>query len=451
MQSVRTADRAPDVTQNGRSLDEPALTFIYRPFFLSGLAAVLTAGCLLGAVALLGIAANRSYTSEGWLPYILAHANSQLFGWVGFFVMGFALQQHKPSVRWLTLFYRLAYTSLALVAIGIVLRFFAEALIAENPEVWMPVGILSAVSQAIGVTLFITNIVVTRHRTGKGLTWQTLLVFTSLLWFVLVAWVEPIYFPRSHQSGTAGILFVAQYFPPYREAQFLGFVTMMIFGVALAKMHECFGAKEPSRTLGLWGYGLWQAGLLVRMIGWVNQFQDGFEGIWRTLYQASGVALFAGAALLVLATRMFESVQPSFPSQKFIRGAFAWLCVAGALMVLEPFHLRAIGEPFSHAFTGAIRHAVTVGFISQMIVGVGMHVVARMNDLPPERESALWVTFVLLNVGNAARVFFEIVTDYAAAAFLPMGVTGVLELIALAWWGAYLVRVMVPRCAPSFG
>jgi hypothetical protein len=80
-----------------------------------------------------------------------------------------------------------------------------------------------------------------------------------------------------------------------------------------------------------------------------------------------------------------------------------------------------------------------------------MHVVARMNDLPPEREPALWATFVLLNVGNAARVFFEIVTDYTAAAFLPMGVTGVLELVALAWWGAHLIRVMVPRFAPSVG
>jgi len=420
---------------------------IYRPFFLAGVFTVLTAGCLLGAVALAGIALNASYTTGAWMPYILAHANSQLYGWVGFFVMGFALQQHAPSQAMARLFHRLAYASLILMGVGIAVRFVAEPLVAVDRSIWIPVGVASCLAQVVAVLLFIFNIGNTRHRTGGGVTWQTLLVFTALAWFVAVALAEPFLFAGSHAGGRQGILFVAEWFPPYREAQFLGFVTMMIFGVALVKMNSCFGAREASKRLGLLGFALWNGGLLLRMGGWVLAFGNDLDAASRLPYHFSGVLLLAGAVALVAASRMFEPLQERFPSQKFIRAAFSWLLIGAALTALEPLHLALIGEPFSHAYTGAIRHAITVGFISQMIIGVGMHVVARMNDVPPSLERPLWATFWLLNVGNAARVGLEIATDYSNAAFLSMGVTGFVELLGLSLWAAYVVRIML-RGAP---
>lgn len=420
---------------------------IYRPFFLAGVFTVLTAGCLLGAVALAGIALNASYTTGAWMPYILAHANSQLYGWVGFFVMGFALQQHAPSQARARLFHRLAYASLILMGMGIAVRFVAEPLVAVDRSIWIPVGVASCLAQVVAVLLFIFNIGYTRHRTGAGVTWQTLFVFTALAWFVAVAFAEPFLFAGSHAEGRHGVLFVAEWFPPYREAQFLGFVTMMIFGVALVKMNSCFGAREASKSLGLLGFALWNGGLLLRMGGWVHAFGNDLDAASRLPYHFSGVLLLAGAVALVAASRMFEPLQERFPSQKFIRTAFSWLLIGAALGAFEPLHLALIGEPFSHAYTGAIRHAITVGFISQMIIGVGMHVVARMNDVPPSLERPLWATFWLLNMGNAARVGLEIATDYSSAAFLPMGVTGFVELVGLSLWAAYVVRIML-RGAP---
>jgi hypothetical protein len=425
------------------SPSEKATVNIYRPFFLAGVFTVLTAGCLLGAVALLGIAVNASYTVGAWAPYILAHANSQLYGWVGFFVMGFALQQHAPSQLRARLFHRLAYASLMLMGGGIAVRFLAEPLVAVDRSTWVPIGVGACLAQAAAVLLFIFNIGYTRHRTGDGLTWPTLFVFTALAWFVAVAVAEPFMFLGSHAEGQARVVFVAQWFPPYREAQFLGFVTMMIFGVALVKMNSCFGARESSKPLGLLGYALWNSGIVLRAGGWVFAFSEGLNAASRAPYHIGGGLLLAGAVALVAASRMFEPLKVTFSSQKFIRAAFSWLLVGTVLMALEPFHLSLIGEPFSHAYTGAIRHAITVGFISQMIVGVGMHVVARMNDVPPSLEKPLWTTFVLLNLGNAARVGLEIATDYSPAAFLPMGVTGVVELLGLSIWAAYVVRIML--------
>jgi hypothetical protein len=108
--------------------------------------------------------------------------------------------------------------------------------------------------------------------------------------------------------------------------------------------------------------------------------------------------------------------------------------VAGILVALEPLHLALIGQPFSHAYTGGIRHAVTVGFISQMIVGVGLHVAHRQASIPDRAQPALWSTFILLNLGNFWRVAFEVATDYTPGAFLPMGFTGFVELTGLAIW-----------------
>ena len=123
----------------------------------------------------------------------------------------------------------------------------------------------------------------------------------------------------------------------------------------------------------------------------------------------------------------------------------AWLLIAGALLILEPLHLAAIGQPFSHAYIGAVRHAVTVGFISQMILGVGMHVIANMNDIPRSMQPRLWSVFALLNAGNLMRVGLEIGTDYSARSFLPMGFTGFVELLALFIWAAHVLRPMLAR------
>lgn len=426
--------------------DDRASTEIYKPFFIAGILSVLTAGCTLGAIALLGIALKGSYTADVWTPYVLAHANSQLYGWVGFFIIGFALQQHAPTRAKVKLFHTLAYWSLGLMAVGIGLRFAAEPLAKVDASVWVPIGIFSCVLQFVAVALFITNTQVTRHRTGEPLSWQGQIVLTSLAWMLIVSAAEPFYFANAHQADpVSGILFVAQYFPPYRDAQFLGFVTMMIFGVGLTKLNSCFGAKAAFEPLARAALVLWNIGLVARMLGWVSYFRAEMQPGANGLYTFGSVVLAASAVMFVVSTRIFEKLDSKLPAHKFIRGAMAWLLISGALILLEPLHLSLIGMPFSHAFGGAIRHAVTVGFISQMILGVGMHVVARMNDLTETAQKSLWIVFVLVNVGNTGRVALEIATDYSRSSFMPMGVTGFIELTGLAIWAWYVAKPMLRR------
>lgn len=423
-------------------IDPAAETSIFKPFFLSGIATVLTAGCLLGALALLGISIQGNYASPDWAPYILAHANAQFYGWVGLFVMGFALQRHSPRQSKLKMFYTLAYTSLGLILLGTTIRFIAEPLSTSHQTLGLCLGIFASLCQMFAVLLFLVNTETTRHRGIGPLTWPSLFVFAALFWWTLVSGLEPFFFYWSHSgSPISNVFFIAEWFPAYRDAQFLGFVLTMIFGVAFVKLPEWFGFRSPHSLLAIYAFTLWSGGVIVRMAGWVLYFRHGFNPHSFGLYFAGGLLLAIGAICIVIASRVFEPVSYAMRSQKFIRGAFFWLVVSGMLLVLEPFHLSITSQQFSHPFLGAIRHAITVGVISQMIIGVSMHLVALKSHLDPKKLPSLWIVFWLINLGNFGRVACEISSDYTKFAFSIMPITGFLEVAGVIIWA---VMVFAP-------
>lgn len=169
-----------------------------------------------------------------------------------------------------------------------------------------------------------------------------------------------------------------------------------------------------------------------------------------------------GAAIILLIAavgsfrqyRLFRSIKDSKidRSLKFIRAAYVWFIVATAMLVLVPVYnllvyqpLTGARIPFSHAFFGAYRHALTVGFITMMIIGVSNKVAMTFSALETQRANSLWATFLLLNFGNAARILTEIATDFTPAAYLLTAMTGFIELFGLALWGYELVRNMYVR------
>lgn len=78
-----------------------------------------------------------------------------------------------------------------------------------------------------------------------------------------------------------------------------------------------------------------------------------------------------------------------------------------------------------------------------MILGVSSRVVPILAGLDGSRLTSLWGPFLLLNLGNAGRVTLQVLTDWSPKTAYPLvGFTGFIELIALAWWGTHLWRVM---------
>jgi len=70
-------------------------------------------------------------------------------------------------------------------------------------------------------------------------------------------------------------------------------------------------------------------------------------------------------------------------------------------------------------------------------------VVPILAGVDSKRISSLWGPFILFNLGCGGRVVLQILTDFIPNAAYPLvGVTGFIEVSALAWWGVELWHTM---------
>src|SRR5690606_638865 len=93
---------------------------------------------------------------------------------------------------------------------------------------------------------------------------------------------------------------------------------------------------------------------------------------------APWLMLPTGAAILIAGWRPRRSTRlhrVCDPARKFVIAAVDWLCNSFGLLHSMPLYLVADEAASSHAYHGSIRHAITVGFISMMIVGRGSKLV----------------------------------------------------------------------------
>ncbi|HSQ19635.1 MAG TPA: DUF1858 domain-containing protein [Blastocatellia bacterium] len=428
---------------------EPSIAdTIYRPFFRAGLATVLTLGCVWGAINLftIGVSQNFSTISYSW---ILAHGHAMVFGFVGFFIMGFAYQafpRFKHTSLWRP---RLAFASLPLMVVGIALQTLAHLIVPSSAA--MPLEVIAATIQLASVVIFGLAIVNTARQANKPEVYDRF-VYAALVWFVIAAITNPIIFKLFELPGSREqLLFnLATFNIPYRDVQLLGIAIVMILGVSLRFLPHAYGLREPSRAWRnflFWGVN----GALV--VGAIS-FIAGMAGHNHWLLALQWLSTIVLLAIALGTPRQFRLFGPVPENErdrglKFIRAAYIWFIVATAMLVLVPLYnfgiympLTGSNVPFSHAFFGAYRHAITVGFIMMMIVGVSSKVVPTLSGVDVRRAASLWPTFVLLNLGNTMRVTFQIATDFTPSAFPIMGVSGFIEVVGLTLWAYELMRNM---------
>lgn len=421
---------------------------IYRPFFIAGIATVLTLGCVWGAINLLAIGLNQNFSTISY-SWILAHGHAMVFGFVGFFIMGFACQvfpRFKQTTLWRP---GLAVASLPLMVGGIALQTVAHLIVPSTAA--MPLEMIAATAQLASVIIFGLAIVNTARRANKPEVYDRF-VYAALVWFVIAAIANPIIFKLFELPGSRDALLfnLATFNIPYRDVQLLGIAIVMILGVSLRFLPHAYGLREPSkvwRNFLFWGVN---GALVVGAISFIAGM-TGHNHWLLALQWLSTVALLAIALGTPRQFRLFGTVPNSEKDRglKFIRAAYVWFIVATTMLVLVPVYnfgiympLTGSHIPFSHAFFGAYRHAITVGFIMMMIVGVSSRVVPTLTRVDVGRAASLWPTFILLNLGNTMRVTFQIATDFTPNAFPIMGVSGFIEVVGLTLWAYELVRNM---------
>lgn len=421
---------------------------IYRPFFIAGLATVLTLGCVWGAINLLAIGLKQNFNTISY-SWILAHGHAMVFGFVGFFIMGFAYQafpRFKQTTLWRP---KLAFSALPLMVGGIGLQTVAHLIV---PSPWaLPLECMAAAIQFSAVIIFATVIVSTARRANKPESYDRF-VYAALVWFAVAAIANPIIFKLFELPGSREqLLFnLATFNIPYRDVQLLGIAIVMILGVSLRFLPHAYGLREPSRVWRAFMFWGVNGALVVGALSFIAGMAG--RNHWLLMLQwICTIALFAVALGTPRQYRIFGPVPDEDRDRglKFIRAAFIWFIVATAMLVFVPIYnfgiympLTGSHVPFSHAFFGAYRHAITVGFIMMMIVGVSSKVVPALSGVDTRRAASLWPTFILLNLGNMMRVTFQIATDFTPNAFPILGISGFIEVVGLSLWAIELVRNM---------
>ncbi len=433
----------------GESIPEPAgpspADTIYRRFFLAGILTALTAGAGWGVWLLWRIGFAGDFTAIS-IHHVNAHGHAQIFGWVGLFIMGFGYQAlprlwHTPLAA-----PRLAVAAFVAMLVGIIAQ--TAGLTAPGQPWALAAATTGGALEVLAITAFAGQIITTFLRSRARLAPYVGFAVVALTFFVLQSILSLWHGWRTMTTPDREALLwqVATWQAPLRDLQIHGMAMLMIIGVSLRMLPAFFRLPEvPARRA-------W-AGLAILTLSVIGE--AGLFVLWRLsginalagLLMLPWLGLAAGVALLVWPWRLWRpllSVEGGRDrTTKFIRAGWGWLAVSLVMMLLLPLHQLASGIGFSHAYYGAIRHAITVGFISLMIMGFAAKVVPTLNGVDPRRLTSLWLPFALVNLGCLLRVSLQALTDWFPSVFMLVGISGVLELAGLTIWGWGLAVIML--------
>ncbi|HLV01554.1 MAG TPA: NnrS family protein, partial [Acidobacteriota bacterium] len=374
-QSVRGGSTGPQSTAPPGVADT-----IYRRFFVAGILLVLTLGASWGAWLLWQIGATGSFTSAS-IHQVNAHGHAQIFGWVGLFIMGFAYQAFPRMWHRELMAPRLAVATFLMMLVGIIIRTTGMAL-TESVSWAVPAVLAGGILQSLAIVIFAAQLVVTFRSSGTR--WEPYIGFVTaaLIWFVIMGVFSLWHTVNTMTAASRADLlyYISTYQTPLRDLQIHGLALFMILGVSIRMLPALFDVAPVPRGRA------WKA-LVILVLGLLGEifffvlFHTTGNVIWAFALLGAWVLLAIGVVSIVLHWKLWRPFPAQDRSAKFVRTAYLWLLVSLAMLILMPIYLRLSGTVFSHAYYGAARHAITVGFISLMIMGIAAKVVPTLNGL----------------------------------------------------------------------
>jgi len=329
---------------------ERQLQRVLIAYIVTGLFFILLPGTFLGVWNLVSISSRHTLESlsPAWLQ---AHGHAQIFGWIGTFILGIGFYSLSKMGKLPPFAVWRAWLALALWAAGTALRWIAGV----SEWQWRVLLPVSALLELSAFLIFFRT--VSGHRAAAGSsrkpeTWM-LMVIASTLGFLASLILNAVEAFRVSWQGSGPAL-------PHVFDQTLValetwcFLAVAIWGFNARWLPVFLGLREPDGKLLLAALGLVWAAVLA-----------GFAGA----SMLSALLLPVAAVTALFAVRVWHKpvraaktagVHPCFPW--FIRIAYAWLLVAAALWV------AAAWADHGGGIWGAARHALTVGFISTMVL-----------------------------------------------------------------------------------
>jgi hypothetical protein len=445
---LEEAARTAGPTPSGPRFAPGPADVIYRRFFKAAILTMFTFGCVMGGVNLAVMAVRHQLASLDLRAVTWAHAHAQIAGWVAFFVMGFAYQaipRFKFVVLWRP---HLACATLWVFAPALAVRAVADLFLPSRA--WLAAGTIAGCLEWVVAATFVLIICQTIQQSRQPREPYERYIIAALAWMLAAFAFDTWVFTQT--AGISGyhewVTFIGRIDAPWRDLQLLGFAGTMILGVSQRFLPFIYGFREVSRrasTQVLWLWNLSVAGNIVAYSLLVRTRM----AVWGIFLELSILGLLASTAILAGSFGVFTVKVDRDRSLRFLQAAWAWSLVAFVLFALMPAYTALKGVVFSHAWFGGYRHAFTVGFISLMILGVSSKIVPVLGGLSPSRIGSLRATFWLVNIGNAMRVIFQILTDSYGWAYPVMAVSAWIEVTGLAIWAFDLWRAMGRRPWPA--
>ena len=395
-------------------------------YVLCGLFFMLLPGTFLGVWNLIAISAqHQSATiSAAWIQ---AHGQAQILGWVGTFIIGIGFYSLPKMTGKGTQKEILGWTTLVVWASAVLMRWAAGVYLWH----WQALLPISAALEFAAFLIFLLS-TITAHRSagqrssaGIPVWISAVLIGTSGLGIALL-------------MNLAGSIYVAYKaaaptLPVGFDARLLvmlcyGFIVPTIWGFS-ARWLPVFLGLPPlrERLLGT-ALAVDLAGVLVAQAG---------------LFKLAPWLLAGAAVLSVVALNLF--VRPARPAKTvgvhgafplFVRMAYGWFLIATMLGIAAAYLDR------NHGWTGASRHALTVGFISTMVFSIGQRVLPAFGGMKVLYSPRLMLAcLLLLNAGCALRVSSEILAyeGFWPPAWHVLPWSAICELTAVTLFAANLV------------
>lgn len=399
---------------------------LFRLWIATGAFFMVLPGTILGFTNLLFISAHHGLAglSPAWIQ---AHGHSQVFGWIGSFVLGIGFYSQPrtransgalPPICW------------GLWAAGLTLHWLAGAYLWW----WRIILPVSGLLELIAITLFIYaarqhklagSPAASRTRAKIEPWMQAVLTSNAALFLAVV-----LSFAMSVRLAVEG---ADPALPHGFDQRYLvllgwGFLAPLVWG---------FSARWLPTFLGVGAVrgGLLQIAVAMDVLG----VAAGMAG--KVL--AAALPLSAAAVLAALAVRVFAKperpaktigLHHSFPI--FLRVAYAWSILASLLGIWA-----AVGDVHGGIWGGS-RHALTVGFAAMMVMTVGPRILPHFAGVRGIRSRGLmFATLLLLLAGCTLRVGMEPLAYEGLwrGAWKILPISGCLELGAVLLFALQLV------------
>ncbi len=408
------------------SAREQALSRLLVAYIVAGVAFMLLPGTFLGVWNLLAISGRQAAESIS-ATWIQAHGQAQVFGWIGSFILGIGFYSVPKLRRAEPVALAPGWIAWGLWTSGVLLRWTSNIYLWE----WRLLLPLSAALQLSAFLIFAKA--VSSHRPADESevldTWVRLVMGATVGLFLALVMnlAAGVYLALLGESPALPHVFNQRYLVFIAW----GFLVPFVSGFS-ARWLPVFLGLRPVREKWLRrAFVINSAGVVSALFGWIH---------------IATALLFLATLLVTFAVRLWEAsrqpaktrgVHPTFPL--FVRSAYVWLVMAGALGVWAAQLDHAAG------IWGASRHALTVGFVSMMVFSIGQRVLpafAGMKLLFSTR--IMFLSTATLTIGCLLRVSSEVLAyqNYAGWAWKVLPISAITEMAAVSFFALNLLMTL---------